>query len=312
MICAYAATRIVHAVVHFAIADELTKGPVTAEEISARCGTDPHVTLRLLQACASLGLVVTDRQLRFSGAPLLQALRRDAPVSSRDLAARVGRLGAQFWEYCTKNPAEAVEFSAAVSEMTAVVSQEVAKIIDTRSIRLAADVGGGVGAFVQALMRANPRLHGILFDRPDRVATASLASQWHGMRARLSVMGGDFLSFVPSADLYLLKYILHDWDAVSCVRILDSCRRSLRAGGRVVVIELQLGKRDEHGAVLVAPPGRERTLTEYEELYSAAGLRLLSVTPTVSGMAVMQAAERDEPSAKKRRRLGTSPDITGN
>jgi hypothetical protein len=50
--------------------------------------------------------------------------------------------------------------------------------------------------------------------------------------------------------------------------------------------------RPAHPFVLVAPPGRERTLTEYEELYLAAGLRLVDTTSTRSGMLVMQAVAR--------------------
>jgi hypothetical protein len=112
----------------------------------------------------------------------------------------------------------------------------------------------------------------------ERVATASSASQWHGMHERLSVVGGDFLSSVPPADLYLLKHILHDWDSASCVRILNNCRRSLRSDGRVVVIEQQFGEMDQPGltpildlVMLVMVTGRERTLAEYEVLFICSG-----------------------------------------
>jgi hypothetical protein len=319
MILGYSVTQIVHAVAQFSIADELAKGPATAAEVAERCATDPDATFRLLRSCASLGLVVSDSQLRFAATPLLDTLRRDVPGSLRGLAISqaspghwlpwgkfvdavktglrqtVPALGGDVWEYYKKNPEEAAEFSAAMSGMTATVSKEVAEIVDTRSVEVAADVGGSGGALVHALMESNPRLHGILFDLPEVVATAPRASRWHGMRERLSVVAGDFMTSVPPADLYLLKYILHDWDSASCVRILDNCRRSLRSGGRVVVIEQQLGAMNEPGfatradlIMLVMTPGRERTLSEYEDLYSAAGLRLVSKTATQSGMAVMQ------------------------
>jgi O-methyltransferase domain/Dimerisation domain len=321
MIFGYTITQIVHAVAHFSIADELRKGPATATEVAARCATDPDGTFRLLRACAALGLVVSDSQHRFAATPLLDTLRRDVPGSLRGLAIAqaspghwspwgkfvdavktgsrqaVPALGAEVWEYYKKNPAEGAEFSAAMSGMTAIISKEVAEIVDTRSVEVAADIGGSGGALVRALMESNPRLHGILFDLPEVVATASVASRWHDMSERLSFVEGDFLTSVPSADLYLLKYILHDWDSGSCVRILDNCRRSLRSGGRVVVIEQQLGAMNEPGTefatladliMLVLTPGRERSLSEYEELYSAAGLRLVSKTATRSGMAVMQ------------------------
>jgi hypothetical protein len=319
MILGYGVTQIVRCVAHFSIADELAKGPATAAEIAARCATDPDATFRLLRACASLGLVVADSHLRFAWTPLLDTLRRDVPGSLRGLAIAqaspghwlpwgrfvdviatgshqtVAALGTQIWDYYKANPEEAAEFSAAMSGMTAIVSQEAAAIVDTHSFEVAADIGGSGGALLHAFMEVNPRLCGVLFDLPEVVTNASMASRWHGMRERFSVVVGDFLTSVPSADLYLLKYILHDWDSASCVRILDNCRRSLRSGGRIVVIEQQLGEMNEPGLapltdliMLVLAPGRERTLSEYEELYSAAGLRLVKVTSTRSGMAVMQ------------------------
>jgi hypothetical protein len=62
------------------------------------------------------------------------------------------------------------------------------------------------------------------------------------------------------------------------------------------VIELGLGEMNQPGltpivdlVMLVLLTGRERTLPEYEELFSAADLRLVNVTPARSGRAVMEA-----------------------
>jgi O-methyltransferase domain len=295
MIPRHAVTQIVHALVHYAIASEVAKGPATAGEIAARCNIDPVEADRLLWACASLGLVLPDRHLRFGRSPMLDMLRRDTPGSVRGLATTVAALSAQFSEHCKRSPEQIPELYAAVSDVTATVSKEVAEIVDTHPFQVAADIGGD-GELVHALMEENPRLKGIVFDRPERVATTSLASRWHGMRARLSVVGGDALSCVPRADLYLLKYILNDREAGACVQILNNCRRLLPADGRVVVLELQLEERQQRGLtavpyppVVVAPPGRERSLPEYEELYFAAGLRLVEARPTRSGVVVMQA-----------------------
>ena len=271
MVMGFGVTQIVSSVAALSIADELAKGPATAAEIASHCATDPDATLRLLRACVSLDLVVADNQLRFAPTPLLDTLRRDTPGSLRGLAISQGApghwlpfgrlvdaittgsrqtlntLGKEIWEYYKDNWDEGAEFSAAMSGMTATVSQEAAAVLDTRSFEVAADIGGSGGALVHAFMEANPLLRGILFDLPEVVAPASTAPLWQGMRDRFSAVGGDFLTSVPEADLYLLKYILHDWDSPSCIRILDNCRRSLRPGGRIVVIEQHLGEIDDPG-----------------------------------------------------------------
>jgi hypothetical protein len=297
MIHSCAVTQILHAVAHLAIADKLAEGPATAAEIAARCAADPDATFRLLRACASLGLVVEDSQLRFAATPRLAPLRRDAPGSLRGIAVAVAALGAQFCGYYRNHPEEFAVLSEAASDMTAAASREVAGVVDTRSIQVAAELGGG--ALLQALMEGNQRLHGMVFGPANAVTTASLVPRWDGMRGRLWAVGGDPLSCVPPADLYLLKYILQHWDPAECVRILDNCRRSVRCGGRVILIELQLGEVSRRWlaplsdpVVLVAPPWRERTLLQYEQLYSAAHLRLVNVTATRSGIAVMQAVPK--------------------
>ncbi len=319
MIMGFGVTQLVHAVAHFSIADELAKGPATAAEIAVRCGTDADATFRLLRACASFGLVVADSRLRFEATGLLHTLRRDVPGSLRGFAiaqaspghwlpwgsfvesVRTGApqtikaLGRELFDYYAQNPKESAQFTEAMDGMSGVVAKEIAQIVDTRSASIVADIGGAGGVLLRALLEANPHLNGILFDLPQIAANSPMASRLLELRGRLHIEGGDFFSFIPPADLYLLKYILHDWDGASCIRILKNCRRSLRSGGRIVVIEQHLGEANDAAIgplfdvfMLVMTKGRERTLAEYEALYAAAGLRLDKTTATRSGMVVME------------------------
>ena len=41
--------------------------------------------------------------------------------------------------------------------------------------------------------------------------------------------------------MYLLRYVLHDWDDETCIQILRRCREAMAPGARVVVIEMVLG-----------------------------------------------------------------------
>jgi hypothetical protein len=95
----------------------------------------------------------------------------------------------------------------------------------------------------------------------------------------------DFFESVPAADLYVLKYILHDWDDVSCVRILQNCRASLVEGGRIAVIDLLIGETGQPGLaplmdmnMLDMTRGRERQIAEFDSLFTAAGLRRVKVS----------------------------------
>jgi hypothetical protein len=46
-----------------------------------------------------------------------------------------------------------------------------------------------------------------------------------------------FFKSVPEGDLYLLRFILHDWDDADAIRILQSTRRAMKPAARLVVIE---------------------------------------------------------------------------
>jgi O-methyltransferase domain len=97
--------------------------------------------------------------------------------------------------------------------------------------------------------------------------------------------------------LTTLPVKFHDWDDAQAVRILENCRRAIRPGGRVVVIEMLLGEIGEPGLtplldlhMMVTLTGRERTLTEYQALLEQAGFRLGKTSSTDSPFSVMGAA----------------------
>ena len=60
-------------------------------------------------------------------------------------------------------------------------------------------------------------------------------------------LAGDFFEAVPVADMYLLKYILQDWDDESCIQILNNVRIAMAPGARVVIVEMLLGEFDDPG-----------------------------------------------------------------
>ena len=321
MIIGYWVTQVVHAAARFSIADYLAKAPATAEDIADAEGTDPSATFRLLRTCASLGLVKYDGNSRFAGTSLLDTLRKDNPQSLRAIAVSwplpghwlpwgrfaeavktgksqtVPALGAGLFEYFATNAAEAAAFTESMTSLTSSVAKETAKRINTSGVNTVADIGGAGGAMLYALLQLHPDLQGIVFDRPQVVASARAEAVKLGFHERVTAVGGDFFESVPEADLYLLKHILHDWDDESCICILKNCRRGLRPRGRIAVIELLLGEIGEPGiaplydvTMMVMSSGRERSLPEFQRLFEAAGLAATKVTRTTTPMVILEAA----------------------
>ncbi len=310
MVTGYWMTQIVRAAAAFNLADHLAAGIDTPEAIAAAESTNLDATRRLIRACASLGLVTSVDGEHFTGTSLLSTLHKDDPNSMRGMALAQAAPGHwlswgrfpdavrngerqiraahgdydTIFDYYANHLDEARHFTEAMSNLSAAAAIEVAKVIDTQDVNFALDIGGANGEVVRAMMRANPDLRAGVFDLPHVVPDAEAAARKDGLNDRFTTVGGDFFESVPPADLYMLKYILHDWDDDNCVRILKNCRASLQEGGRLVAIDYLVDELGTPGLptlmdmnMLVMTNGKERGIEEFDQLFDAAGLRRTSV-----------------------------------
>jgi hypothetical protein len=322
MVLSYWVTQTIRAVADLSIADHLAHGSVTAAEIGQRENSAPDATLRLMRAAVSTGLLEADGHGRFRSTALLQTLRSDDPCSIRPLALAVTQpshwqpwgalstavregksqavatLGMTLFDYYQNNPSAGEEFAAYMRSMTALWGDAVAKEIDTTGIRRVVDVGGANGSLLHYLQQANPRLRGIVFDRPNMIGHARAEIMRTGFPDRTDAVGGDFFVSVPPADLYLLKFILHDWNDDECVVILQRCREAMATRGRIAIIEYDVNGQNPIAALsdlnmLALTGGRERSVEEYDALLVAAGLRRTIVRETGTPKIVIEAVATD-------------------
>ncbi|HEY1966406.1 MAG TPA: methyltransferase [Pseudonocardia sp.] len=322
LITGFWVSQIVRTAAALSLADHLAGQPATAKEIASAEGSDLSATFRLLRACAALKLVTYDPATgRFAATALLHTLRRDSPDSLRNLAlvqtapahwrgwghftdsVRTGftqfeaALGNKdIWAYFEQHPEEGQLFGAAMTDLSLPVAREAADVIDTIGVELVADIGGANGAFVYELLARNPKLRGLVFDRPTTLPGARADAERLGLSDRASAVPGDFFESVPIADMYLLKYILHDWDDDDCVRILRNIRQTMPPSARLLIVELLVGEITEPGIgtlmdmnMLAMVSGKERDLGEFDSLLNAAELRRTSLTHLQSPYCIIEA-----------------------
>ncbi|WP_033285785.1 methyltransferase [Streptomyces sp. NRRL F-525] len=320
MVTGFWVTQTVRAAALYNLADHLTAGTDTADAIADTESIDPDATRRLLRTCVSLGLTTSADGHHYTGTPLLSTLRQDDPHSLRHFAISQSAPGhwlswgmfpeavrtgshqvtaahgeANIFDYFAKHLDEAASFTESMSNLSQAAALDIAAVLDTQGVTLALDIGGAGGDVVRAMMRANPALHGGVFDLPHIAPAATEAAKAEGLDERFTTVGGDFFDSVPPADLYVLKYILHDWDDASCVRILQNCRAQLAKGGRIAVVDHLVDDAGRPGLaplmdmnMLAMTGGRERQLAEFDALFTAAGLHRVTVTPA-GAFAVIEA-----------------------
>jgi demethylspheroidene O-methyltransferase len=285
----------------------LSNGPLTPEALASACGLPVDRLERLLGSAVALGLVRRTRSGRIAlgamGAPLVgnEALARmvehnvlfyhdlaDPVALLRDGPGERGLLHG-YWAYTRSVDASALTdeqvgpYSALMAASQPLVSREILDAYPFGRHRRVLDVGGGEGAFLEALGLRHPRLELGLFDLPAVAERARARLIERFSPSRLHLDGGDFFRdpLPRGADVVTLVRILHDHDDDETRALLGAVRAALPPGGTVVVAEPMAGMRGAEtvGAayfslyLLAMGQGRPRSPAEYRDLLREAGFR---------------------------------------
>ena len=295
------------------VPDALQRGPMSAAALVAGgVRVNAGALERALRALASVGLFTEDDQARFGLTPLSEALTSSAAGSVKIVAEEMSgtwlrifaELGASirtgepqahqvfgtgWWDWLNAHPKELERFGEAMKANSENSLRGVLEQCDFAGVSRVADIGGGFGHLVIALLEKYPALKGVLMDVPELIPVAKARNPPpSSVASRLEYHGGDMFESVPTADAYVMKHIIHDWDDEHCLQLLRTCQRSMNGGGRVICVDSVLPPfGDTSGTaakfldllMMAGIRGKERTRQEWEDLYAAAGLRVASVTP---------------------------------
>jgi hypothetical protein len=312
MVFGKAVTQALSVAARFKIADQLVSGPKTAAELAALTGLHAGHLYRVMRALAGLGVFAGDEQGKFSLTPMGNLLRSDIPGSARPIATYVcdpwswkpwGDLagavktgqpvfdrmfGEGVFDYFAKHPDEAATFNEGMTGFSQQAAAAVLKAYDFSKFGTIVDVGGGHGALLLAILKANPGVKGVVFDAPQVAVGATEAIKAAGMSDRCRAEGGDFFKAVTAGgDAIVMKNIIHDWNDAKATTILKACRAAIKPSGKLLLVELVVppGFAPHMAHILdlemmVICDGKERTEVEYRDLLAGAGFKLTRVVPT--------------------------------
>jgi len=311
-----------HAIARLGVAERLKNGPATAEQIAA--GFDLHAAslYRVLRMLCGYGIFSEDANRCFTlthiGEKLLPGVPGSAhamleyngqkwqtePYAQAEFTLRTGKpafdhaFGMPFFDYAAQHPDVASQFDRAMTSVSQLHASAVLGAYDFSSIGTLADVGGGNGLLLSAILSANPNVRGILFDLPRVVEQARLQLAAAGVADRCIIQEGDFFERVPAgADVYMMSHIVHDWDDDRCRKLLRACRAGMAPESRLLVIDVIITPGDnrfDQGKLtdmqmLLLLTGRERTASEFRDLLASAGFSIRRIVRTAAPECVIEA-----------------------
>lgn len=281
--------------VELGVADALHAQPKDIATAATLLGVEPEPLSRLLRLLQSLGLV-HDADSGYALTDLGELLRSDHPQSMHNLAllyqqryfaeawreletgVRTGGQpfalahGQSVFDYLADRPDALARYSAGI----AVGSDFIASLPDHIGFdgQCVMDVGGGDGTLLDAILAATPSATGKLVEREAAVGAATERLERYVTQQRCEVVTGDVFAGLPDgSDTIVLCRILHNWNDDEAAEILRNCRKALRPGGKLLIIERVVSQQrptpitaafDLHMFVMTS--GRERTDEQYRKL----------------------------------------------
>jgi hypothetical protein len=314
-------SQLIYVAARLELADHLKHGPRTAEELATVAEVQAPALYRVLRALASVGVFAETKDKRFKLTPLAVTLQKAVPGSMRAAALMLGEKylevswahllrgvktgenpflkahGVTLFEYLEKHPEDLKIFGETMTNVSSTENPAIAAAYKFSGIRMLVDVGGGNGSLLATILKANPKLKGVLFDQPsvsarakqDRHVTAK------GIAERCMLESGNFFAAVPKGgDAYIMKRTLHDWDDERCAKILANCCAAMNEKGKVLVVDAVIapGNEPDRGKLLdiqmLVIGGRERTKQEFAAVFKEAGLKLTRILPTKCPLSIVE------------------------
>jgi orsellinic acid C2-O-methyltransferase len=316
-------TQAIYVAAKLGIADLLATGPKTSAALAQATNTHAPSLFRLMRFLTVLGLCEQVGVATFALTPAGEPLREGVAGSARRMAiwyaeqfwpawgnllesVRTGRSGFDLIagkkgsDVILGDPANAAVLNDFMFEATTREAPAIVAAYDFSGYGVIADLGGGYGALLAAILGANPNVRGILLDLPHSADGARQRLAAAGVANRCQVLGGSFFESVPAgADLYLMKNIIHDWHDDRCHALLTNIRRAMSPNAKLLVIEQLVPETvmatSEHrlairmDLTMMLGEGCERTEAEFRALLGAAGFSVSRVVATSTVLKLIEA-----------------------
>ena len=304
---AYWQSRALYVATELGVADAIGDREVPSDDIAKQLNLHADYLHRLLRMLASIGIFKACDEHSFRNNKLSQCLRRDTSQSVREMVLlhnspemsrpwyealgpclRNGEVpyvqshGEELFDFLDHNPKLDMQFTAAMQSVEALTGTDYLHDFDWGRFDRLIDVGGSNGSKALAILKQNPNLKAVVYDRPQVIKHAE--TDWAGkieadLLERVSFVEGDMLKTIPQAesglDVYLFIAIFHGMSDIQAGKILSNLRTACGAHSpTVAVIDCIVDVKDIDPTVasfdmqmLIGTRGRERNEAEWRALF---------------------------------------------
>lgn len=290
------------------VADLIANGTQSIAALAQATDTHQLSLYRVLRALASVGVFTETPTKSFGLTPIGEYLRSDNPKSLRMEAmlhgdewhwrgigemlhtVKDGKPGisqlypvTDYWQYLAQNEEHQDSFNKAMLSISNNYHVPLIDSYDFAPFMRVVDIAGGEGMFLCHVLNKNPHLYGVLFDMPATVENAEHFIESKGLTRRCERISGDmFDSVPPGGDLYMMSYVLIDWDDDNALRVLRNIRDVIKDEGRLLVVDSVVRSGDQYSWAkwvdlfeLCMGYGKARTEAEFQSLFHKARFELV-------------------------------------
>ncbi|MBD1218246.1 MAG: methyltransferase [Aphanizomenon flos-aquae Clear-A1] len=303
------------------IADLLAEGAKSVEELAQATESHAPSLYRILRCLSTVGVFHEVEPRHFALTPLAEYLQSDNPYSLKYLAitnidewrwrvfgdmyhtVKTGEPAIKsvysvnnYWQYLEKNTEPNLIFSQSMFGIAQNCQIQLLKSYDFSKVGKVVDIAGGQGLIISAILKHNPHLQGLLFDMPETVFDAVKFLKAEGVDERCEVVGGDMFKSIPSGgDIYLMSFIMIDWDDDSIVKFLENINYAMPKNGKLLVIDPVIPVDNQYHwskwedlYPMCMGHGLVRTQAEFKAIFRKSGFELVNIFSPEKPLSLME------------------------
>ena len=262
----FMASKTLLSAVELGVFTTLADGPLDRDALRARVGVHERSAHDFFDALVALGMLERDESGRYANTPETDLyLDRRKPTYVGGLLEMFNARLYCHWGSLTEalrtglhqneakgrdesafaalyaDPARLENFLAGMTGVSLPIAAAIARQFPWRDYGNVIDIGTAQGCLPVQIALAHPHVRGGGFDLAPVRQTFERYVRSHGLSDRLRFHPGDFFNDAfPSADVFVMGHILHDWDLPTKKMLLKKAHDALPPGGALIVYDLMI------------------------------------------------------------------------